>query len=127
MAHPSFRVLLQQRMLEARFVTRQTDSIVICRISGSNFVCSVARMGVKRNAYRLLVGKPEGRRPLGRRRRRWLGNIRMDLVEVLWHHVDWIGLARDRDRWRALVNSVSNLRVVGGKARGKEAIRKTKT
>jgi hypothetical protein len=63
----------------------------------------VARMGEKRNAYRLLVGKPEGRRPLGRQRRRWLDNIRMDIVEVGWGDVDWIGLAQDRDRWRALV------------------------
>jgi hypothetical protein len=68
-------------------------------------------MGEKRNAYRLLVGKPEGRRPLGRPRRRWLDNIRMDLVEVGWGDVDCIGLAQDRDRWRALVDSVSNLLV----------------
>jgi hypothetical protein len=71
----------------------------------------VARMGEKRNAYRLLVGKPEGRRPLGRPRRRWLDNIRIDLVHMGWAHVDWIGLAQDRDRWRALVSSVLNLRV----------------
>jgi hypothetical protein len=71
----------------------------------------VARMGKKRNAYRLLVGKPEGKRPLGRPRRRWVHNIRMYLVEVGWGDVDWIGLAQDRDRWRALVNSVLNLRV----------------
>jgi hypothetical protein len=71
----------------------------------------VARMGEKRNAYRLLVGKLEGRRPLGRQRRRWLDNIRTDLVEVGWGGVDWIGLGQDRDRWRALVNSVLNLRV----------------
>jgi hypothetical protein len=63
-------------------------------------------MGERRNAYRLLVGKPEGRRPLGKPRRRWL-----DLVEVGWGNVDWIGLAQDRDRWRALANSVLNLRV----------------
>jgi hypothetical protein len=68
-------------------------------------------MGEKRNAYRLLVGKPEGRRPLGRPTRRWLHNIRMDLVEVGWGDVDWIGLAQDRDRWKALVISVLNLRV----------------
>jgi hypothetical protein len=67
--------------------------------------------GGEENAYRLLVGKPEGRRPLGRPRRRWLDNIRMDLFEVGWGDVDWIGLARDRDRWRALVNSVLDLRV----------------
>jgi hypothetical protein len=64
----------------------------------------------ERNAYRLLVGKPDGRRPLGRPRRGWLDNIKMDLVEVGWDDVDWIGLAQDRDRWRALVNSVLNLR-----------------
>jgi hypothetical protein len=69
----------------------------------------VARMGERRNAYRLLVGKPEERRPLGRPRLRWVDNIRMDLVEVGWDDVDWIGLAQDRDRWRALVNSVLNL------------------
>jgi hypothetical protein len=71
----------------------------------------VARMGENRNAYRLLVGKPEGRRQLGRPRRRWLDNIKMDLVEVGWGDVDWIGLAQDRDRWRALVNLVLNLQV----------------
>jgi hypothetical protein len=64
-----------------------------------------------RNAYTLLVRKPERRRPLGRPRHRWLDNIRMDLVEVRWGDVDWIGVAQDRDRWRALVNSVLNLRV----------------
>jgi hypothetical protein len=60
---------------------------------------------------RLLVGKPQGRRPLGRSRYLWLHNITMDLVEVGWGDVDWIGLSQDRDRWRALVNSVLNLRV----------------
>jgi hypothetical protein len=68
-------------------------------------------MGEKRNAYRLLVGKPEGRRLLGRPRLKLVDNIRMDLVEVGWGDVDWIGLAKDRNRWRALVNSVLNLRV----------------
>jgi hypothetical protein len=68
-------------------------------------------MGEKRNAYRLLVEKSEGRRPLGRPRRRWLDNIRMELVEVGWGDVDWIGLAQDRGRCRALVNSVLNLQV----------------
>jgi hypothetical protein len=68
-------------------------------------------MGEKRNAYRLLMGKPEGKRPLGRPRCRWLDNIMVDLGEVGWGHVDWIGLAKDRNRWRAVVNSVLNLRV----------------
>jgi hypothetical protein len=68
-------------------------------------------MGEKRKAYRLLVGKSEGKRPLGRPRRRWVVNIRMDLGEVGLSDVDWIGLAQDSNRWRALVNSVLNLRV----------------
>jgi hypothetical protein len=67
--------------------------------------------GVKRNAYRLLVGKPEGKRPLRRPRRRWVDNIRMNLGEVGWSDVDWVGLAKDRNRWRTLVNAVLNLRV----------------
>jgi hypothetical protein len=67
----------------------------------------VARTGEKRNVYRLLVGKPEGRRPLGRPTRRWLNNIRMDLLEVGWGDVDWIGLAQDRGRWRALRSCTS--------------------
>jgi hypothetical protein len=70
----------------------------------------VARKGEKRNAYRLLVGKLEGKRPLGSPRHRWVDNIRMDLGEVGWSEVDWIGLAQDRNRWRALVNSVLNVR-----------------
>jgi hypothetical protein len=65
-------------------------------------------MGEKRNACRLLVGKPEGKRPLRRPRRRWVDNIRMDLGEVGWGDVDWIGLAKDRNMWIAVVNSVLN-------------------
>jgi hypothetical protein len=71
----------------------------------------VARIGEKGNAYRLFVEKIEGKRPLGRPRRRWVDNISMDLGELGWGDVDWIGLANDRNRWRALVNSVLNLRV----------------
>ena len=71
----------------------------------------VARMGEERGVYRVLVGKPEGRRPLGKPRRRWVDNIRMDLHEVGCGYMDWIGLAQDRDRWRTLVSVVMNLRV----------------
>jgi hypothetical protein len=70
----------------------------------------VARMGAKRNAYRILVGKPEGKRPLGRPRRRW-EDIRMDLRGKGWGDMDCIDLAQDGDQWRALVNTVMNLRV----------------
>jgi hypothetical protein len=68
-------------------------------------------MGEKRNVYRLLVGKPEGKRPLRRPRRRWMDNIKMDILEIEVSIVDWIGLTQDRYRWRALVNLVMNLRV----------------
>jgi hypothetical protein len=68
-------------------------------------------MGEKRNAYRLLVGKPEGKRPLGRPRRRWIDNTRMDLGEVKWDDVVWIGLAQERHSWRALANLILNFRV----------------
>jgi hypothetical protein len=68
-------------------------------------------MGEKRNIYRLLVGKPEGKRPLGRSKHWWMDNIKMDLLEIGLNVVDWIGLAQDKYRWRALVNVVMNLRV----------------
>jgi hypothetical protein len=68
-------------------------------------------MGEKRNAYRILVGMPEGKRPLGRPRHRWEDNIRMDLGHIGWGGMDWIDLAQDRDQWRALLNMVMNLRV----------------
>jgi len=71
----------------------------------------VARMGEERGVYRVLVGKPEGKRPLGKPRREWVDNIRMDLQEVGSGYMDWIGLAQDRDRWRTLVSAVMNLRV----------------
>jgi hypothetical protein len=67
--------------------------------------------GEKKNAYRLLVGKPEGKRPLGRPRHSWVDKIRMDLGEIGWGGVDWICLAQDKNRWRTLVNSVLNLPV----------------
>jgi hypothetical protein len=71
----------------------------------------VARMGAERGVYKVLVGKPEGKRPLGRPRRRWVDNIRMDLQEKGCGYVDWIGLAQDRDRWRTVVSAVMNLGV----------------
>jgi hypothetical protein len=66
-------------------------------------------MGEKRGAFRILVGRSEGRRPLGRPRRRWEDNITMDLKDVGWGNMNWIELAQDRDRWRVLVNAVMNL------------------
>jgi len=71
----------------------------------------MARMGEEREVYRVLVGKPEGKRPLGRPRHRWVDNIRMDLQEVGCGYMDWIGRAQDRDRWRTLVSVVMNLLV----------------
>jgi len=68
-------------------------------------------MGQERGVYRVLVGKPEERRPLGTPRRRWVDKIRMDLQEVGCGYMDWIGLAQDRDRWRMHVSAVMNLRV----------------
>jgi len=68
-------------------------------------------MGEERGLYRVLLGKPEGRRPLGKPRRRWVDNIRIDLQEVGCGYMDWIGLAQDRDRWRTPVSAVMNLRV----------------
>jgi hypothetical protein len=73
-----------------------------------------SRMGKKKkkkNTYMILLGKPEGKRPLGRSRRRWVDNIKMHLREIGWDGMDWIDLAQDRDQWRALVNTAMNLRV----------------
>jgi hypothetical protein len=72
----------------------------------------VARMGEERKVYRDLMERPEGKRPFGRPRRRWEDGIKMDLREIGWGNVDWIQLARDWDRWRALVNTVMNLQVL---------------
>ena len=71
----------------------------------------VARMGEERGVYRVLVRKPEAKRPLGKPRRRWVDNIRMDLQDMGCGYMDWIGLAQDRDRWWTLVSEVMNLRV----------------
>jgi hypothetical protein len=85
--------------------------ITIFKSRRTRWAGHVARRGEERNAYRLLVGKPEGKRPLGRPRRRWVVNIKMDLLEIGWGGVDWIGLAEDRDKWRALVSAVMNFLV----------------
>jgi hypothetical protein len=74
--------------------------------------CGTHRRGEERNVYRVLMGKPEGQRPLGRPRRRWEDGIIMDLKDTGWGSVDWIQLAQDRDRWLAVVNTVMNLRVL---------------
>jgi hypothetical protein len=85
--------------------------LILSLFKGNPFLGHVARMGEKRNAYRILVGNPEGKRPLGRPRRRWIHNINMDLREIGWDGGDWIDLAQDRDQWMALVRAVMNLRV----------------
>jgi hypothetical protein len=89
--------------------SKNLESLVLWTEDGMGGPCSTN--GEKMSAYRLLVGKPEGNRPLGRPRRRWVNNIRIYLGEVGWGDVDWIGLVQDRNRWRALVSSVLNLRV----------------
>jgi hypothetical protein len=71
----------------------------------------VPRMGEKRNVYRILVGEPEGKGPLGRPRCMWVNNIKMDLREIEWDGMDWIDVGQDRYQWRALVNTVMNLRI----------------
>jgi hypothetical protein len=96
---------------ELRDLYSSSNIIRIIKLRKMRWAGNVVRMGEKMNAYRLLVRKPEGKRPLGRQRRRWVDNIRMDIGEVGWCDVDWIGLAKDRNRRRALVNSVLNLRV----------------
>jgi hypothetical protein len=96
---------------ELRDLYSSPSIIRVVKSRGKRWEWHVYRMGEKRNAYRLLVGKPEGKRPLGRPRRRWVDNIKMDLLEIGWGGVDWIGLAQDRDKWRALVNAVMNFRV----------------
>jgi hypothetical protein len=86
---------------------------IIRMIKSRRMECAghAARIGDKKNAYRILVVKPEGKRPLGRPRRRCAENIKMDLREIGWDGMDWIDLIQDRDQWRALVNKVINLRV----------------
>ena len=89
-----------------------TNIVRVIKLRRIKWAGHVARMGEERGVYRVLVGKPEGKRPLGRPRRRWVDNIRMDLQEVRCGYMDWTGLAQDRDRWRTLVSAVMNLRVL---------------
>jgi hypothetical protein len=96
---------------ELRDFCSSPSTIRIIKSRRMRWAGHVARKGEKRNTYRLFVGKPEEKRSLGRPRRRWVDNIRMDLGEVGWGDVDWIDLAQDRNRWRALVNSILNLQV----------------
>jgi hypothetical protein len=84
--------------------------IRIIKSRRSKLAGQLARMGETKNAYRILVGKPERKRPLGRPRSMWVENIKMGLREIGWDGMDWIELAQDRDQWRALVNTVRNLR-----------------
>jgi hypothetical protein len=102
---------LHNEELRGLYSSPSTRIIRIMKSRRMRWSSHVARMGEKRNAYRLLVGKTGRKRPLGRPRRRWVDNSRMDLGEVGWSDVSCIGLAQDRNRWRALVNSVLNLRV----------------
>jgi len=81
----------------------------VIKSRGIRWAGNVARMGDRRGTYRVLVGRPEGRRPLGRPRRRWEDNIKVDLHEVGWGGMDWIDLAQDKDTWRALVIIVMNV------------------
>jgi hypothetical protein len=96
--------------LELRDLYSLPSIIRIIKMRRMRWAGHVARMPENRNAYRLLLGKPEGRRPLGRSRRRWMNNTNIDPLEIGWGGVDWIGLAQDRDKWRALVHAVMNLR-----------------
>jgi hypothetical protein len=98
---------------ELRDLYSSPSIITITKSSRMRWAGHVARMGEKRNVFRLLVGKPEGKRPRSRSRsrRRLVDNIKMDLVQIGWGGVDWIGLVQDRDKWRTLVNAVMNLRV----------------
>jgi hypothetical protein len=88
-----------------------SPSIIRVIKSRTRLAGRVARFGAKRNADRSLVGKPEGKRPLGMAKCTWQDNIKMDLIELGWGGMDWIDLAHDRDQWRAVMNTVMNLRV----------------
>jgi hypothetical protein len=96
---------------EVHSLYSSSSIIRMIKLSRMRWAGHVARRGEKRNAYRILVGKPEDKRSLGRPRRRWVNNIKMDHREIGHDVMHWIDLAQDRDRWRALVNTIMNLRV----------------
>ena len=101
-------------MDECMYVCMHVCKYIIVRVIKSRrmrWAGHVACMGGERGVYRVLVGKPEGKRPMGRPRRRWEDNIRMDLQEVGCGYMDWIALAQDRNGWRTLVSAVMNLQV----------------
>ena len=87
------------------------NNVRVIKSSRMKWAGHVARMGEERGVYRVLLGETGGKEPLGRPRRRWVDNIKMDLQEVGCGYVDWIGLAQNRDRWRTLVSAIMNLRV----------------
>ena len=97
---------------ELNVLYSSTNIVRVIKSRRMRWAGHVTRMGEERGVYRVLVRKPEGKRPLGRPRRRWVDNIRMDLQEMGCGYVDWIGLAQDRDRWRTLVSAVMDLRVL---------------
>jgi hypothetical protein len=101
MKSPSFLPLLYSSPNTVRMIKSRR-----MRLTGH-----IARMGSKKNAYRIFVGKPEGKRPLGRPRRRWVDNIKRDLREIVRDGMDWFELDQDRDQWRALVSTVINFRI----------------
>jgi hypothetical protein len=106
------KVTLRWRKLHNEELCGLHSSPSIIRIIKSRrtrWVGHVARIGEKKNTYRLLVGKAAGKRPLGRPRCRWMDNIKMEIGKIIWGDVDWTGLAQDRDKWKALVNAVMNL------------------
>jgi hypothetical protein len=105
-----FVLVLEENTKELHNLYPSPSTISMIKKRRMRWAGHVARMG-KMNAYRILVAKPEGKRPLGRPRRRWVNNIKMDLREIDWDGMDWIDLAQDRDQWRALVNTAMSLRL----------------
>ena len=103
-----WRILHNEELNDLYF---STNLVRVIKSRRMRWAGHVARMGEEMGVYRVWVGKPGAKRPLGRSRRRWMDNIRMDLHEVECGYVDWIGLAQDKDKWRTLVSAVMNLRV----------------